>query len=461
MLSPDRWIRACRRRLLGRELVLEILGPLAAVVWSWAVLLLAAKLWWPVAVPAALWAGALLVPAALFWRFLQRRPTVSRSDAAVWLEHELETGGLIVALEEAPDERWAALLPQSHQRWRESLPRGPWSRVLQSLAWPALFLTGTMMIPARQPVSAAVVETTLGQETARKLADMAGALDSLPLFDPAEKAQLKSEIAALSEEVKRAPLTHEKWETVDALRQRLKFRVDQAGSELGQAGQILSLLTAAMDAGGGPIPADQQRQLEQQALGVVQKFATPENLSRLQSLVEQPAVREMLQQGVTSLPSDPAQRRELLQGLQQAVSGEARELQSLQNLLPMGGLSKSLTSAAMGGAISSLLGGGPLPGLPGIRGLKAPTKLLFGDAGQPRAERFQPQTPMARPAIEPGTARITAPRTQPGTPLARPGQVVAGARPTGEAWTRQVSPRHRAVVKQYFGDASASSPEKN
>lgn len=187
MLSPDRWIRACRRRLLGRELVLGTLGPLAAATWSWAVLLLAAKLWWPVAVPAALWAGALLVPAALFWRLSLRRPTVSRSDAAVWLDHELEAGGLIVALEEAPDERWAALLPQAHQRWRESLPRGPWSRVLQSLAWPALFLAGTMIIPARQAVSAAVVETTLGQETARELADMAAALDSLPLFDPAEK----------------------------------------------------------------------------------------------------------------------------------------------------------------------------------------------------------------------------------------------------------------------------------
>lgn len=461
MLSPDRWIRASRRRLLGQELVLEILGPLAAVVWSWAGLLLAAKLWWPVAVPVALWAGALLVPAASIWRFTQRRPTVSRSDAAVWLDHELEAGGLIVALEEAPDERWAALLPQSHQRWRESLPRGPWSRVLQSLAWPALFLTGTMMIPARQPVSAAVVETTLGQETARKLADMAGALDSLPLFDPAEKAQLKSEIAALSEEVKRAPLTHEKWETVDALRQRLKFRVDQAGSELGQAGQILSLLTAAMDAGGGPIPADQQRQLEQQALGVVQKFATPENLSRLQSLVEQPAVREMLQQGVTSLPSDPAQRQELLQGLQQAVSGEARELQSLQNLLPMGDASKSLAAAAMGGAISSLLGGSPLPTFPGMSTSKVPAKPLFGDADLPRAERFRPQPSTARPATDSGAGRPPTPSPQPGPPPARPGQVVAGASPTGEAWTRQISPRHRAAVKRYFGDASASSLEEN
>lgn len=462
MLSPDRWIRVCRRRLLGRELMLRALGPLAAAAWCWAGLLLATKLWWPVAVPATLWSGALLVPAALFWRWRKRRPAVSRSDAAVWLDHELEAGGLIVALEEAPDERWAALLPQAHQRWRESLPRRPWNRVLQLLGWPALFLAGTMVIPARQPAAAAVVvETTLGQETARELADMAAALDSLPLFDPAEKARLKSEIAALSEEVKRAPLTHEKWETVDALRQRLKFRVDQAGSELGQAGQILSLLTAAMDAGGGPIPADQQRQLEQQALGVVQKFATPENLSRLQSLVEQPAVREMLQQGVTSLPSDPVQRQQLLQGLQQAVSGEARELQSLQNLLPMGGASKSLAVAAMGGAISSLLGGSPLPTLPGMSASKVPAKPLFGDAGLPRAERFRPQPPMMRPATDPSTARPATPSPQTGQPLAQPGQVVAGASPTGEAWTRQVSPRHRAAVKQYFGNSPASSPAKN
>lgn len=449
MLSPERWIRVCRHRLRGRELALTLLAPLTAAVWSWAALVLAAKLWWPDAVLAALWSGAAFIPAALVWAFVTRPVVVSRSDAAVWLDHELETGGLVVALEESPDARWAALLPQAHQRWRESLPRWPWGGVLQSLSWPGLFLAGALIVPARQPVEAAVVETTLGQDTARELADMAAALDTLPSFDPTEKARLKAEIAALAEVARRAPLTHEKWETVDALRQRLQFRVNQAGSELGQAGQLLSLLTAALETGGVGMSSDQQRQLEQQTLGVVQKYATAENLTRLQSLTEQPAVRELLQQGVTSLPNDPSQRKELLQGLQQAVAGEARDLESLKNLLPATSLSKSLASAAMGGAISSLLGGGGMPALPG---LASPAGGLFGDAGRPAAERFRP-----RP-----TGTSPAPRAAQSAPVRpQPVRVVAGARPTGEAWTRQVSPRHRAVVKQYFGDSAANSSQKN
>lgn len=445
MLTPDRWIRIGSRRLLGREVIGALLGPLAAAIWSWAALLLAVKLWWPAAIPVALWSGSALLAGACARGVAQRRPAVTRSAAAVWLDRELEAGGLVIALAERPDDRWAALLPQQHQRWRDSLPRWPWAAIAHSLAWPLAFLAGTLIIPARESVAAAAVETTLGQETARELADMVNALDAMPLFEPSEKARLKGEIAALAEEVRRAPLTHQKWETVDALRQRLQARVGLAGSELGQAGQILSLLSAAMDGGAANLSIEQQRQLEQQALGIVRKFATADNVSRFQNLVEEPAVRILLQQGTTALPTDPGERKELLRGLQQAVSGEARDLAALQNLLPAGELSKSLAAAAMGGALSSLLGGvSPVPGLAGRQTSEQPN---FGDAGQRSAERFQPQRAGAVPSTPAPASRVP-------SPAASPGDVTAGARPTGEAWTRQVSPRHRAAVRQYFGAAS-------
>lgn len=430
MLSPERWIRACRRRLQSRELLLQSAGTLGRVAWIWAVFVLAAKLWWPAALSACLWTGLGLPAFVLAWTWYRGGLAVTRRDAAVWLDHSLSAGGLVIALEETPDSRWAALLPQRNQQWRSGLPRVPWWLLGRAVGWPAVFLTTVLLIPARQPAAAAVSETTLGQETARQLADLADGLDRLPIADPQEKDRLKAEIAALAEDALRGPLTREKWETVDALRQRLKFRADQASGELGNAAQVLSLLSSALQAGNGALPVDQQSQLEQQALGVLQKFATPENLSRLQSLAGQPELQQMLKEGAARLPDDPVQRQQLLQGLQQALAGETRDVDALKSLLP-GGLSQAVASAAVGGALSSFLGPGTAASVKPRTGVaNPPAAVRFGDAGRPTAERFRPRPPVAKPTA---TATTT-----------------AGAKPTGEAWTRQVSPRHRAVVKEYF-----------
>src|SRR5437899_105493 len=68
------------------------------------------------------------------------------------------------------------------------------------------------------------------------------------VLDEQEKEQLKEEIAKIAEETRATPLTHEKWETVDALRERMKVRLESAVMVAAQASEAAALLSESNSA---------------------------------------------------------------------------------------------------------------------------------------------------------------------------------------------------------------------
>ena len=265
MSQFDQWIDRLARRVRIGEFLHRAANWLAVYLLAVGGLILAGKL----LVPRELWPGPLggdyrsavswllvlcglgaaMLLAITWWK--SERSRLSRTDLVAWLDRRLEAGGLLMALSEtatATDDqpsRWATALPAHQEAWRKSMPPVRPRRFTRYLAVPVLFTIVACVVPWRAAFSSSTLQNTVGQRETQELVELLEELREAGVLEEQEQEKLDEEIHKLAEDTKRSPLTHEKWETVDSLRERMQMRLDSSARSLDKALSAIDSLEAA------------------------------------------------------------------------------------------------------------------------------------------------------------------------------------------------------------------------
>jgi len=265
MSQFDQWIDRLARRVRIGEFLHRAANWLAVYLLAVGGLILAGKL----LVPREIWPGPLggdyrsavswllvlcglgagMLLAISWWK--SERSRLSRTDLVAWLDRRLEAGGLLMALSEtataADDQpsRWATALPEHQEAWRKSMPPVRPRRFTRYLAVPVLFTVVACVIPWRAAFSSSTLQNTVGQRETQELVELLEELKEAGVLEEQEQEKLDEEIQKLAEDTKRSPLTHEKWETVDSLRERMQMRLDSSARSLDKALSAIDSLEAA------------------------------------------------------------------------------------------------------------------------------------------------------------------------------------------------------------------------
>ncbi|MBA3313047.1 MAG: hypothetical protein M3552_01305 [Planctomycetota bacterium] len=458
MPESDRFIGRLRRRLLLGDLLHVSAGWLAGFLIVFGSAVLAAKLFGPQFWPGVLWLGLLTIPmfAALAWRTSRRAP--SDRETIALLDKRLGAGGLFMTLAERPDALWQQRLP-GKEAWSAVLPRFRPTRFLKAIAVPALFAIGAGFIPARE-VPPPGPRVTVGSSAAQELAEAFELLEKADALDEETKESLKQELDQLAQDAEEKPLTHEKWETVDALRERLQSGLDVAELTVSKGRNAAASLAAGLT-GGEALSLERTEQLSQdlaEALETLRKngalkSSTSEEFSRLPSELQQ-----LLKSGQFKLPSDPAERQQALSNLQKLLESEAKRLaearSKCQNCLA--GQCRDGQCFGKGPGQNSPIARSEIPGKGGITRGRGDAEMSYGDESDEQAAKFKetvlPPGFLDRPSDSPVGVSASAPTVEPEAPSSRNAARETGSATGKATWDRPLRPRHREVVRGYFGD---------
>jgi len=284
MSQFDHWIERLARRVRWGEFLHRAANWLAVYLMVTGGVVLAAKL----LVPRETWPGPLggeyaaavgwllvicglgaAVPLLISWR-RSAQSRLSRTDLVAWLDRRLGAGGLLMTLSETPDVTdvtetsdasglWSAKLPGHEAAWRMSMPLVRPTRFTRYLAVPLLFAMIACAVPWRTAYSSSTLRDTVGQRETQQLVQLLEELKQAGVLEEKEQEKLDEEIRKLAEDTRRSPLTHEKWETVDSLREQMQMRLDSRSRSLDKAlAAVESLESAEFDAKGELTNLDQQ-----------------------------------------------------------------------------------------------------------------------------------------------------------------------------------------------------------
>jgi hypothetical protein len=462
MPSFERWIESHRQRLEFGRFLHRAADLLAVFLFVFGATLLAAKLLAPAVWVHVLWGLAGVVPLAVLAWWTVRRAPLSRTETVALLDGQMRTGGLLMSLAEAPDPRWAERLPQAEQDWREGLPRIRPVRFARVVALPLLFAAGTALIPAREAKTEPVKLNHAARQATQQLQEMLTALDELQVLEEEEQKQVDEAVQKLVEESQHAPLTHEKWETVDALRQRLRLRLEDASAGIEKAREAAGRLAAALGGDAPPLSPEQTAQLEEDLLETLRKLeekspqagagktGTPNAKQREQ-------LQRLLQRG--KLPTDPAERQKLLDDLKEHLDQEFDKLDEARKKCNQGKCPKCGSGQCQGAdgehECDQCQGQGSRPGNGGVTRGRGDAELTYGEENDPAGTKFK-ETVLPPGALEQAKdevlgVRLTAPQENVADSAPRAGSRAQDPTAGRETWNRPLAPRHRQVVRGYFG----------
>ncbi len=470
MSDRDHWIARHLRRLRTGQFLHRAGEWLAGflIVFGMAVLLtrrLVPSLW-----PNVLWLGVAAVPALVVAWWLGRRGAFTRDESVALLDRSLGTGGLLMSLSEVPDEEWDRRLPQLEERWRNSLPRFRPRRFASCVMLPLLFAIGVCFVPLRAVQSQHLPPPlTAGQQAAQRLEQLLAAVQQAEVLEKHEEEKLSEEIHKLVEETKRTPLTHEKWETVDALEQQMRKQLNKAQLQAEKLSAAASLLAMAAAGEGPQLTEDQLRELEEELLETLMKKeeSSEGSASPAAGGGQMGDMLQRLTKGGTqrpSLPRDPSERQKLLDELKEHLDAEQKQLEELRKQC-QGGECKTGQCSQCGGQCngegegqlcSSCQGqaDGNKPGRGGVSRGRGDAELTWGAESDEQGIRFKetvlPPGFLEDPKDEVVGVRLTAPKVEPAATAERgPAREIDPA--TGrETWNRKLRPRHKEVVKEFF-----------
>jgi len=447
----DRWIDCYLARIRLGEFLQRAAETGAAFLFAFGAAVLAVKLLIPQAWPNILWAGLGVLPAwGLAW-WLARRTPLTRWESVARLDSALQSGGLLMMLSELPDEEWSQSLPQLELAWKQAIPRVRPKRFASFLSLPLLFAVGACFVPLREGTSALVLRNTVGQQATQELETLLNALDKEQVLEEEEKKQLEEEIARIAEETRETPLTHEKWETVDALRERMKVRLESAAMIALQASDAAALLSAA---GSGDSELDLERidQLEKDLGEALQKLAKKGVLKGApQDLQDQ--LQRLMKHGNLKLAEAGEDREELLDELREFLEDENRKLAELRKKCSgCKGDGDGEEGDEEGNCSSN--GNCNRPGRGGVTRGRGDAQLTFGDEADLQGTKFKevvlPKGMLDQPKDEIVAIKKSAPNEE------APDEAPRSARRDDEAaagqatWNRKLNPRHRNAVRKYF-----------
>lgn len=330
----DRWVRRYVRRISVGEFLRDAAEWLAGFCFVFGAAVLAVKLRWPNLWPQVLWIVAASLPVTGVAWWLSRRRRFSRQDAVAMLDQKLEAGGLLMTLSELPGAAWKARLPQLESLWRRALPTFRPVRFAKVVILPIVFAVATCFVPLRD-INDPIVKGAVAQQTMQRLEELMQQLEEADVIKPEEKEseQLKEEMQKLSQETKERPLTHEKWETFDALQERLKAKLEHQANLMSQAADSLAALSEALDqlgkTGETKLSDEQLQQLENEVAKAMQELAKSGALGKLSPALQQ-KLGQMAKSGQFQLPKDAAERDALAEELQKFLDQESQKLSELR-----------------------------------------------------------------------------------------------------------------------------------
>ena len=473
--DPDLWISRCWRRLRFGQFLKSAADWLAIYLLAFGTTVLLVKLAAPALWPDTLWLAIGTIPVVVVAWLSSANHQFSKSDSVALLDSRLEAGGLLMTLSEAPDDEWEAHLPHLEGLWQTSLPQILPVRFARQLAGPTLFFAAVCFVPLR-PIEAVVeARPTVAQQAASQLEELLTELDDAEVLEQEEKQQIEDEIRKLVEETRDTPLTHEKWEIVDALQERMRMKVDVSAGKLAQAQDSLGALQSALGGDLLTLSIDSLERLEKNATESLEKLQKAGSFKHapkeLQDLLER-----LTKNGKFQLPEDAAERAELLEQLGEFLDQESDRLTDLRNKCDgQGGkcgecqpCDEGCTCKAAGdadcicaeckrGQCSSCHSGasGNRPGRGGVSRGRGDADLTWGDEASLEGTRFKesilPPGMMDKPADEVIGLTIAEPTAEPADRVSRNAARTETAAAGEETWDRTVRPRHRTVLRKYFG----------
>ncbi len=472
MTARDRWIDRALRRLHFGQFLQRAVEWLAVYLFAFGAGVLVVKLLAPSLWPHVLWMAAGIVPAAIAAWWVSRTGRFTRTESVALLDRSLNAGGLLMTLTEAPDVEWETRLPQVERQWRDALPRIRPRRFASYLVPPLLFAIGACFVPLREGVATSVVRNTAGQQAAEQLQSLLEQLEETAVLEEKERDKLEEAIQKLQEETEEAPLTHEKWETVDALEQTMRMRLEAAHLDTSAAAEATALLAKAAAGDGSELSLERMEQLEQDVLETLQKMSKNGGLGGASSSL-QSELQRLIKSGKLSLPPDAAARQELLSELQDFLEQESKKLSELRKQCQGGACQKCGSSECDGGQCSGegtcsscgaqCEGGlcatcsGNKPGRGGVSRGRADAELTWGDESDDAGVKFKetvlPPGLVDQPKDETVGVTRSAPEVDPSASAERGAAREVDPTTGRETWNRTLRPRHRSVVRQYFDAA--------
>jgi hypothetical protein len=475
MNHRDRWINKHLRRLHFGQFLQRAIEWLAIYLLILGVTVFLVRRMAPALWPHVLWLAAGVVPVTVLAWWVSRSGRFTRRESVALLDKSLGAGGLLMTLTEVPDAEWEARLPQVEQLWRRSMPRFRVERFANFVLPPLVFAIAVCFVPLKEIAAARVVQTTAAQQATQELESLLTALDEMEVLEEEEKQTLKEEIAKLQEETEDSPLTHEKWETVDALQQRMRLRLEEASMDASTAAQAAALLVSAASGDGEQMSAERLAELESEVLETLQKMSKNGALKGASPALQN-ELQRLIKSGQLKLPEDLQSRQQTLADLADFLDQEAQKLSELRKQCQGGKCSKCggecdsegncKSGECNGGQCSSCgqacSGSGSLcttcqgsrPGRGGISRGRGDAELTWGDesdaAGTKFKETILPPGMQDQPKEEVLGITKSAPEVDPAASQARGTARESDPTAGRETWDRTLRPRHRGVVRNFF-----------
>jgi hypothetical protein len=304
----------------------------------------------------------------------------------------------------------------------------------------------------RELTSAIILRNTVGQQAAQELEALLNSIDKEQVLDDEEKKELQEEIKKIAEETRETPLTHEKWEAVDALRERMKVRLESTLMIAMQAGDAAALLSDA-SAADAELTLERADQLEKDLGGALQKLlkkgvfaGAPEDLRA--------ELERLMKNGKLELPEAGAERQELLDELKEFLDQESKKLSELRKKCSGCKGEGEGDEECEGGQCQS---GGNRPGRGGVTRGRGDAELTWGDEADKEGTKFKevvlPKGMLDQPKDEIVAVRKTAPNEEAAASAPRSAGRDDEAAAGQATWNRKLNPRHRNAVRKYFDTA--------
>lgn len=475
--NADVWISRCWKRLRFGQFLAAAADWLAIYLFVLGSAVLITKLALPEFWPNVLWLVVGTVPVSIAAWWVSGRELFSRTESVAVLDNRLEAGGLLMTLSEAPDELWEDRLPQLESLWKKSLPQYRPVRFARQMIGPLVFLLASCLVPLREVEAAPTLRNTAGQQAASQLEELLTELEKSDVLQEEEKQELEEEIAKLVEETKETPLTHEKWETVDALQERMRMRVETTAAELASAQQAMAALKNAADGDFSSLDIESIEMLRKDVLEAIKKMADQgafDNVPRdLKDQLER-LMKNSDGNGQFQLPNDPEELSELLDELDGFLQNESKKLSELRSRCK-GGKCQGCAGCEAGctcsgpadvactcpncpnGNCSSSQQAGGAPGSGGISRGRGDAELTWGDESTLEGTKFKesvlPPGVLDKPRDEVVGITVATPETDVAESAPRSAARASTAASGDETWKETIRPRHRSVVKRYFDRA--------
>lgn len=470
MPNAELWIARCWRRLRFGQFLTSAADWLAVYLFVLGSTVLITKLAMPEFWPNVLWLVSGAVPVAFAAWWVSGRELFSRTESVALLDNRLEAGGLLMTLCEAPDELWEERLPQLEMLWKTSLPQYRPVRFARQMAGPFVFVLAACLVPLREVEAAPTLKNTAGEQATSQLQELLTELKKSDVLEEEEKQELEDEIAKLVEETRDTPLTHEKWETVDALQERMRMRVETTAAELATAQQTLATLKNAADGDFSQLSIESLEMLSKDVLETLRKMADKGAFDNMPQDLKDQLQRLMKNNkgGGFQLPKEPAALSDTLDNLNDFLKGESKKLSELRSKCK-GGKCQGCAECEAGCTCSGPTdvactcpncpnaggqGTGGTPGSGGISRGRGDADLTWGDESTLENTKFKesilPPGMLDKPRDEVVGVTIAAPETDVAGSAPRSAARAATSASGDETWKGTVRPRHRSVVKRYF-----------